>query len=545
MRFQDRLMASSFCRLFTVIFSVTCSLLIYPGPSLAASFDCDLATTAVENAICEDFHLSVDDRVLNFLYSQRLSAPNSSRQIPTYVGRDGELFNWFEPVSADEETIGRVRQDQSDWLKYEREACGGDIACLRDGYSSRIDQLLQIVRLERPGSGNRINLNKEGAEKELLRLWASIFENIDRHGLFPQFVDGAEYFALNGTAQYLRSEIASPIFHENDDPNLQGPLDWGVNTDYNSLIGCIGPAGLSDIHWWGRSMYLDTFAQLNDCLEMYWVERNQFGTGEMIFPRISTPFSEQAEDQPFRLAYAGLCGGFIETRSVCSDPSRRILIETVESMAAWSLAEGNIDENTLRELLWPWKENNLFQQIADDPYDSSKFERSSLSLLNTLSHMRTFPNDLDFGRCRFNADDVMVCPTLSVGGRGSLRISGATDICRIGDFEYQLKRSGENYFLSVEGPPFDQAIEYEMTYSMKGTGPCTYSFLASTGSVGLGGQIEVDFGPGCFSDDQELPKTMSVIVNDFVDGPIPPSVLNQLAGGNCELQVSGEFGGRF
>ena len=530
-------------RITAAITTVFSTLLCLLAPQLrAASFDCDRAGTVVERAICANFQLSVDDRVMSFLYSQRLQAPTSSRQVARTPDGGSGLSSWFAPVRLDEEMLDVIRQQQVDWLQYERRSCGGDEVCLETAYSKRIDQLLEVVRVEVPSShaGNRINFYEEGAEKEALRLWASIFENIERHNLFPHFQSGEEYFARNGTAQHLRSATQSPVFYENTDQASQGPLNWGVNFDYDALTSCIGSSGLSDIDWLGGPMRLDTRAQLNDCLEMSWVERNNFGSGEIVFPRVHTAFATKA-DHPFRLAYGELCEGFREAGFVCSDPSHRILIETVETMASWALSEGHIDKEILRELLWPWKENQFFNSFVDESYRREGFKQASLSILNTLSHMRTFPNDLDYGRCRFNSDDVMVCPTLDVGRRGTLRVSGTTDICKIGDFEYQLERRDASYSLGISGPPFDYTLEYKMNISGAGTGPCAYSYFASEG----GEQISMDFGAACTEEGAELPKTMSVSINNYRDGPIPASVLDHLVAGDCELQFTGQFGGGF
>jgi hypothetical protein len=55
----------------------------------------------------------------------------------------------------------------------------------------------------------------------------------------------------------------------------------------------------------------------------------------------------------------------------------------------------------------------------------------------------------------------------------------------------------------------------------------------------------MDFGAGCTEEGAELPKTMSVSINNYLDGPIEASVLDYLAAGDCELQVTGQFEGRF
>lgn len=81
-----------------------------------ASFDCQKAGTATERAICSDIDLARLDRNLADAYAQALS--------------------W---ASDDAEKI-KIRDAQRKWIG-ERNACGGDVACLTAAYDARLKAL--------------------------------------------------------------------------------------------------------------------------------------------------------------------------------------------------------------------------------------------------------------------------------------------------------------------------------------------------------------------------------------------------------------------
>jgi uncharacterized protein YecT (DUF1311 family) len=82
----------------------------------AASFDCAKAGTAPEKAICSDVPLARLDRALADGYAQALS--------------------W----ASDDAEKAKIRDAQRAWIA-ERNACGGDVACLTAAYEARIKAL--------------------------------------------------------------------------------------------------------------------------------------------------------------------------------------------------------------------------------------------------------------------------------------------------------------------------------------------------------------------------------------------------------------------
>jgi uncharacterized protein YecT (DUF1311 family) len=81
-----------------------------------ASFDCQKAGTATEKAICSDIPLARLDRDLADAYAQALS--------------------W----ASDDAEKTRIRDAQRKWIG-ERDACGGDVACLTAAYDARLKAL--------------------------------------------------------------------------------------------------------------------------------------------------------------------------------------------------------------------------------------------------------------------------------------------------------------------------------------------------------------------------------------------------------------------
>lgn len=83
----------------------------------APSFDCDLARSAVEKAICSDVALARLDRNVAGAYGSRLK------------------------YAADDAARDVVRNGQRAWIKERDAACGGSVACLTDLYAARLRAL--------------------------------------------------------------------------------------------------------------------------------------------------------------------------------------------------------------------------------------------------------------------------------------------------------------------------------------------------------------------------------------------------------------------
>jgi len=87
-----------------------------PGAAIRASFVCDKARSAVEQAICASPTLAGYDRSVAAAYRRALG------------------------VAGDD--AGAVKQAQLEWLR-SRDACGANAACLGQVMRERVDQLMQ------------------------------------------------------------------------------------------------------------------------------------------------------------------------------------------------------------------------------------------------------------------------------------------------------------------------------------------------------------------------------------------------------------------
>jgi uncharacterized protein len=105
----------------------------------AASFDCNKATTETEIAICSDFDLSIDDRIISYLFIKHLEWRK---------GREA----WFSSQAL-EAPSQEIITDQTNWLNEIRNLCGANLDCLTQAMDARIDHYLRLVRLEKPESG--------------------------------------------------------------------------------------------------------------------------------------------------------------------------------------------------------------------------------------------------------------------------------------------------------------------------------------------------------------------------------------------------------
>lgn len=519
-------------RYFTSLF-VFLSYSLSAPMVVGASYDCSLASSNTELVICEDFNLSVDDRVLSFLYGQRLRFPDSSRHT-------SNLY-WFNDTNLTDLSHNQVVAAQVEWLEQERNPCGADIECLRFTYNSRINELLENVRLEPADShaGNRTNFSSQDVEKEALRFVAAIFENIEKNDIFPSFRNGEAFFSTYGPNHF--AHVETPIFYENTNSFLQGPLDWSVEVDYSSLTQCLRTITLDDVEWRGLPTTLSTTAVLSDCLELRWFDGPETLSGTLLFPHFGSQYISEVRHS-LQTAYASLCEGYRETEPSCSEPSRRPLIEAVENMANWAISQGYANEHTISLILESWKMDYLIGPISDPHVSHIQFEDRSMGVINTIAHMRRFPNDLDFQRCRFDEVGELICPTLELSEQDGLTISGATSTCQIGEVRYRVSRQANEYQLHIDSESLFAPLTVPMRRTATGTGVCTYQYLETIPI----GQISIDFGSRCTPDDYQPPATFGVYVHDYHStGPIAQSVLAALPSGECQLEVFGQFEGHF
>jgi uncharacterized protein len=98
------------------LFMAALATLALPGAAHAASFNCALAKTADEKAICHNATLSDLDTQMATLFGVRM-------KVPMLMGARGDAGD-----------------EQIQWLQ-SRRACGGSVACLTGSYKGRISVL--------------------------------------------------------------------------------------------------------------------------------------------------------------------------------------------------------------------------------------------------------------------------------------------------------------------------------------------------------------------------------------------------------------------
>ena len=112
----------------TLRITITGGMLLLAASALhaqVASFDCHKAATASERTVCGSPELGRKDVTVAAYYQLLL------RLKPAAAGMAYREFD------------DRIRDEQRQWLRKDRDACGSDIACLQRAYDQRIDALLK------------------------------------------------------------------------------------------------------------------------------------------------------------------------------------------------------------------------------------------------------------------------------------------------------------------------------------------------------------------------------------------------------------------
>ena len=278
-------------KLRNIILALLMAFTMQVGAVQAASFDCAKAATETEKAICNDFQLSVDDRILAHLYKKHLAWRK---------GRDA----WFTG-DAPEVSVESIRENQNNWLKNERDFCGNKIACLRSALDSRIDYLLDYVRLENPRSGSRrsANIFFKKNEKSALRFLGGIVENIDSHNILPSlkpsektpFIIGTPALSFYSSTQIVWDQSGEHrnghILAENDNPSMQ--LDFGEysQVDYDGLNKCLKTHRIRDFSWSNDDINENTTARSDHgCITFIWNDGGMTNENGIILPNNESEF---------------------------------------------------------------------------------------------------------------------------------------------------------------------------------------------------------------------------------------------------------------
>jgi hypothetical protein len=269
-----------------------------------ATFDCSRAATETEMAICSEYQLSVDNRIIAYLYEKHL---NWRKGVKAWWSGDGI-----------EVPVRDIIEDQKKWTNDVRDQCQSNVACLEEVLDLRIDHFLDLVRLERPMSGSyhAVYFSQYNA-KVALRLLSGILENISRHGLLPKFSDPEKlYFSLNlphstdidGHEVGALDPITSHFLSENSSDEEQLNFGKFIEINYDLLTTCLKYKSLSDVVWVGDDITEIAYASTG-CIEFWW-KPNFYSIDGMNFPLVYSRYLNIALDN---------IDNTVRTFDICSD----------------------------------------------------------------------------------------------------------------------------------------------------------------------------------------------------------------------------------
>ena len=241
-----------------------------------AELDCAKAATETERAICSDAILSIDDRVLSYIFQRRLA-----------LRAEGKVWNeerqrWSDTTSkilTENEAVA----EQKAWLNG-RDLCAGDIKCLQNSYNERINVTLETVKLNSSTFYIQVPTNI----KDTLRFTAALIERKTRERVIQLLQSSQRFVEI---FYYKPDEIrAYPVIAAYPDNQIVGPSDFklqdlfkviGVNSppsdtevyeiDYKLLNQCLDKLTLSDFNWYGDWAAFSSMG-ISDCISFYWAE---------------------------------------------------------------------------------------------------------------------------------------------------------------------------------------------------------------------------------------------------------------------------------
>jgi len=148
------------------------------------SFDCLKASSVPEKLICSDPDLASLDKYLAEAYKAQLNL------------RQGN-----------EQQVGELRTSQKDWLRNVRSGCG-DVACLNEAYSSRLDALVAHGSASPEEKAKKEEEPKKKAEEKKKRAEEEARKKEAKKRAAPAQEAGASAAALENVVSHL--ELKSP-----------------------------------------------------------------------------------------------------------------------------------------------------------------------------------------------------------------------------------------------------------------------------------------------------------------------------------------------
>lgn len=469
------------------------SILMFFATSIlaySASFDCSKGITNTEIAICSDYQLSVDDRIISYLYRKHL---NWRKGIEAWWSGNGV-----------EIPIEDIKADQKKWLIESRDLCSGEIDCLKNVLELRIEYFLNLVRLERPrsGSNHKVHFSPQNS-MDALRFFSGIFENIQRHSILPKFSNPSNAFHsenlphasdVTGHDTNELQPITGHIFVENSSERDQLNFGKFIDIDYAGLTECLSSKSLQDVRWEGDWVLLNSVGY-TDCVSFHWndgfVQNTSMYFEEpkelILFPLVQSEYVKKIESDDV-----------LTTFNVCSDTSanRFCQDDLLSGLNALRLrfASEFFEMNT-QSISTTLSANNQFVDRVDNCEDKACARELFLESISKLSNLLKYGGNIP-PHCRFGSDGTYRC------GEAQVCMSGISvfQLTKKSDDKFQLDFWAENWNYDPwngENIP-TQSIEGER-YS-DGTYPCTRDVYSFDG-------ISMSYG-GCTSGDIEPNDTM-------------------------------------
>jgi uncharacterized protein len=301
-------------------FNFIIAFVFFPSIAWAASYDCKQTTHLAEVTVCENFDLSVDDRVVSSLF---------------HLEKRGAYFEV-------------VKKSQKVWLK-RRDQCAGDLSCLKMSYKNRIAELSSMAAKQgiKFFIGPATPWQIDSAEMlTSLRLVHGILENIDRHSLLPKLSgNDVEYFS-NFWPNLIRypgdetvdwREARTPLdknpLSENKTTNEQISFGPGVAVDYEGISRCLKDTLFSKFEWRGVSFSSSAAIISNRCISFYFPsEWQQLRAGDLYFPLVSSELNHIQLQQNNKLLDSQSCKSLtallkLDAKRLCEGSAYRAGIE--------------------------------------------------------------------------------------------------------------------------------------------------------------------------------------------------------------------------
>ena len=484
----------------------------------AASFDCNKATTKTEIAICVDFDLSIDDRIISYLFKKHLEWRK---------GREA----WFSGQAL-EVSRQEIITDQTNWLIEIRNVCGDNLDCLARTMDSRIDYYLNLVRLEQPESGTnwQVYIRSSNNSKNALRLLGGIFENVQRHGILPSMKDPSlPYFSENpphlSGANIINlqnlEKITDTILAENTLRDEQLKFGTYISVDYLGLNECLLGRSLADISWRGDWAWLNSKAEF-ECFSFHWPDLF-IGDETMSNGSISVnddPIFDGAEEF---ILFPLLESKFIsidylnidDLFEICSTKNYELGCENDNIRALDNLRAGFLkqylsqDSRTTTDAMETINQNSQFVSNFENCDGDNCIQNNYLNNLQHINNLIQHEGEIP-PRCKFDQNGTYTC--------------GGNDICIVGESVFQLsKADDEKYKLDIWQDSWryspwnggeDPSYSLDGSKGFEGTYPCTHD-------VYYFGGITMRYG-GCMESAPEPTDTMFEVSCD-IDSTFCPS----------------------